>query len=82
MRMCSNVSPETTTQIPPAISAGPERLLLSIKAAASALSISERTLWQLTAEGKIPSVRIGARNLYSLEALRSWIAKQSRGGGA
>lgn len=77
--MCSNDRLETPTPSIPAISAGPERLLLSIKAAATALSISERTLWQLTAEGKVPSVRIGARNLYSPEALRSWIAKHSRG---
>ena len=33
--------------------------LLKVREAASLLSISERQLWQLTKDGKIPAVRLG-----------------------
>ncbi len=53
------------------------KLLLSARDAAKALSISERTLWGLTApRGPIPCVRLGGRVLYSPESLRRWIAGQ------
>lgn len=55
-------------------------LLINAKQAARLLSISERKLWQMSAEFEIPCTRIGTRNLYSPEALRAWIAKNSRGG--
>lgn len=44
----------------PALSA----LLLNREAAAKALSIGERTLWNLTKSGEIPCVHIGRRVLY------------------
>ena len=53
------------------------RLLIPARDAAKALSISERTLWGLTApRGPIPCVRLGGRVLYSPEALCRWIAGQ------
>ncbi len=53
------------------------RLLIPIREAARALSISERTLWGLTRpRGPIPCVRLGGRVLYSPDALRKWIAEQ------
>ena len=53
------------------------KLLVSARDAAETLSISERTLWGLTApRGPIPCVRLGGRVLYSPEALRKWIAEQ------
>jgi hypothetical protein len=58
----------------------PEKLLLSAREAAKALSVCERTLWSMTMpRGPIPLVRIGNRCLYSTEALRQWIMKQSMG---
>lgn len=52
----------------------PERLLLSARAAAKALSLSERTLWACTApRGPIPCLRAGKRVLYPVERLRAWI---------
>ncbi len=52
----------------------PEKLLLSAREAAKALSISERTLWSFTQpRGSIPSVKIGSRILYSVDALRKMI---------
>jgi excisionase family DNA binding protein len=45
--------------------------------AARALSISGRTLWTLTNEGKIPHLRVGRQIRYGVAALEEWIAKQS-----
>ena len=48
-------------------------LLLSVRDAAIALSISERTLFSLTKSGEIPRLKIGAKVLYSVDDLRQWI---------
>jgi excisionase family DNA binding protein len=55
---------------------GSMKLLLSAREAAKAMSISERTLWTLTKEGKIPCVRIKKRVLYNLRELERWIENQ------
>jgi excisionase family DNA binding protein len=52
------------------------KLLLSVREAAKALAVCERTLWGMTQRGEIPCVRIGARKLYSVEMLRQWINYQ------
>ena len=53
------------------------RLLLTRFEAAQALGVCERTLDTYTKEGTIPSLRIGSRVLYSVQALEQWIAEQS-----
>ncbi len=59
----------------------PEKLLLSAREAATALSISERTLFSRTApRGSIPAVRLGNRVLYPVDRLREWIATQTGAG--
>jgi excisionase family DNA binding protein len=59
----TNSAPETS-----------RKLLLSVREAAKALSVSERTLWNMTApRGPIPSIRLGSRVLYSTSALQKWI---------
>jgi excisionase family DNA binding protein len=63
-------------QIPPNL----VRLLLTPKEAASALAISERTLWELTKRSVIPCVRIGRAVRYDLVDLQSWIERQKTGG--
>lgn len=45
------------------------------------LGISERLLWTWTNAGQIPHVRIGARVLYPVDALREWLAEQITGNG-
>jgi len=53
------------------------RLLLSPKEAAQALAISERTLWQMTRDGEIESIKVGKRSVrYPVSALERWIAEQ------
>lgn len=57
-------------------------LALRARAAARMLSISERTLWGLTApRGPIPCVRVGHGKrqavLYPLAALRAWLDAQA-----
>jgi len=57
---------------------GPPRLLLTSREAAAALSISERTLWQLKEDGKIPFVLFGRNVRYNLSSLEEWIREQER----
>jgi len=62
------------------------RLLLKSREAADALGIGERTLWELTARGEIPVIRIPgrgkkARSLrYDVDDLRAWIDRQKAAG--
>lgn len=55
-----------------------ETLLWNGRQTAKAMDISERTLWQLTKDGKIPHVRIGKLVKYDPSAVREWISKNSR----
>lgn len=60
------------------------KLLLTSRDAAAALSVSERTLFSLTApRGPIPVTRLpGVRSIrYSVDALREWIAQQQQSQG-
>lgn len=65
----------TSTTLPPAT------LALRPKAAARAISMSERTLWQRTKDGEIPCVRIGDGKrqmvLYPVAALNEWLARHT-----
>jgi excisionase family DNA binding protein len=54
-----------------------ERLLVDAPEAARLLSISLRLLWTYTADGRIPSVRIGRRVLYPVAKLRAWLETQA-----
>jgi len=53
---------------------------LNSKEAAQYLNISERTLFNLTSNGKIPYHKFGRRNRYLLEDLRNLLSAQRRGG--
>jgi excisionase family DNA binding protein len=65
----SVASPSTNSASPP--------LLVKSRAAATTLSVSERTLWALTApRGPIPAIRVGRSVRYSLADLRAWIDAQ------
>ena len=56
-------------------------LVLRPRGAARALGISERLLWQLTHDGVIPHVKVGAGKrkcvLYPVAALNDWLLQQS-----
>jgi excisionase family DNA binding protein len=52
-------------------------LLMTPPAAAQALSISERTLWELTRVGRIPCIRLGRLVRYDVSALRAWLSRES-----
>lgn len=54
----------------------PPSLLLSIKDAAAALGICERTVWTLVKERQLPHLRVGRRLLFSRAVLEAWIAQQ------
>ncbi len=53
-------------------------LLLTPRQAARALNISERTLWQRTKDGVIPSIKVGHLVRYCPDDLRNWIRRASR----
>jgi excisionase family DNA binding protein len=61
------------TATPPVPEAAPDRLLLTPRQAAAALSISERTLWQLTRDGAVRRVRIGRAVRYDPRDLQDYI---------
>jgi excisionase family DNA binding protein len=48
-------------------------MLLTELEAAQALRISQRSLWQLAKEGKVPCIRIGRRKLYAAADLAAFI---------
>ena len=54
-----------------------EQLLVSTKAAASALGISTRSLWTLTNQGAIDFVRVGRSIKYSPEHLREFVERST-----
>jgi len=55
------------------------RLLLTPREAAQALAISERTLWQMTKDRVIDSVRVGKRSVrYSPGALERYVRRQEK----
>ena len=59
-------------------------LALRHKEAAKSLGISPRYLFQLTADQKIPCIRVGSGKrktvLYSVSALQNWLSAPSVGG--
>jgi excisionase family DNA binding protein len=52
-----------------------QKILLTVKEAAQALAVSERTLWALTNTGQIPRVLIGRLVRYDVADLRKWIER-------
>lgn len=59
-------------------SGSPGSLSLRPRAAAKALGIGERLLWDLTApRGPIPCVRLGTCVLYPVLGLQEWLAAES-----
>ncbi|MHC4877290.1 MAG: helix-turn-helix domain-containing protein [Planctomycetota bacterium] len=50
--------------------------LLTTQEAADVLRISMRTLWSLTQDGDIPSVRVGRSVRYDQGDLADWIASR------
>lgn len=50
-------------------------LLIKPAEATKILSISERTLFTLTKDGTIPSVRLGRSVRYDVATLRQWITE-------
>jgi excisionase family DNA binding protein len=58
----------------PAVTPAP--LLVDSREAAKLLAVSERTLWGLTAAGKLPCVRLGRRvKRYALSDLEEFVAR-------
>jgi excisionase family DNA binding protein len=54
----------------------PDRIAVGAKQAAKLLSISERSLWQLTKDKKIPATRVGRKWIYSVNELRRFVGEK------
>lgn len=53
------------------------QLLVDLHGAAKLLGLSEKAIWNLAREGRIPSIKLGehrnSRRMYSPAALQRWI---------
>ena len=58
----------TTSNIQPGV--------VNSKEAAKLLSVSERTVWKLKTDGKLPYVNIGGRTLFRPETIEKYIIEQ------
>jgi len=52
-------------------------LAVGTRDAAKLLGLSERSIAELVARQEIPSFKLGGRRLFSVEALRAWIAAKA-----
>lgn len=59
-----------------------KQVLVNSKMAAKVLSVSDRTVWQLTADGHLPAIRIGRLVRYAMSDLYAFIAARRSGGEA
>ena len=55
-----------------------EPMLLTLREAAKALSVCERTLYALTKAGQLPAVRIGRAVRYDVADLRGYIERAKK----
>ena len=55
-------------------------ILIDVREAARRLAISPRTLWQLTKDRAMPSVRIGKSVRYRVADLEDWTRRQVQKG--
>jgi excisionase family DNA binding protein len=54
-----------------------EKLLLRPTEAADALGVSRSTIYELVADGTVPSMRLGRSVRVPAESLREWVLKSS-----
>lgn len=57
------------------------RLALRPRETAVALGMSEKTIWTLTKEGRLPAIKVGTRVLYPIHLLRQWMDEQAQQAG-
>ena len=53
--------------------------ILTIRVVADYLKVTERTLYRLVQEGKLPAFKVGNSWRFRREDLERWISDQSRG---
>lgn len=53
--------------------------ILTIREVADYLKVTERTLYRLVQEGKLPAFKVGNSWRFRREDLERWISEQSRG---
>ena len=63
------------------MSGGREQLLLRPAEAADVLGVGRSKLYELIAQGVIPTVRVGSRLRIPVEELRNWVRQETAKGG-
>jgi excisionase family DNA binding protein len=58
----------------------PAKLLLTPRQAATALQLSERTLWELARRGEIKRLKINSSVRYDVKDLEAFIEAKKKGG--
>lgn len=56
--------------------------IMTIREVSTYLKITEKTAYRLTAEGKIPSFKIGGAWRFRKQEIDAWIDEQMKDGGA
>ena len=54
-----------------------DHILVDRKVAAKLLSLSERSVWDLTDRGELPFVKYGRAVRYPVQGLRDWVKKRT-----
>ncbi len=80
-RRHSNPTRVPPTLSPPVDARGKAVLALGPEDAAHALGIGKRLLWEKSINGEIPSLKVGNRRLYSVDALRLYLIENGSKGG-
>ena len=57
-----------------------DQRVLTLAEAAQFLKVSERTLWQRTKSGEVPSFRLGVQHRFLISQLEAWAIAQGKDG--
>jgi excisionase family DNA binding protein len=80
--MSPRLSRPAEKQSSSAIDARSARALLKAHEVAELLGVSAAYVWELSRQGRIPTIRIGRARRYRLESILGWLEKiESTGGG-
>ena len=53
------------------------RLALGLRDAAKALALSQRTVWTMAHDGRLPCVRCGVRLIFPVSMLAAWLEREA-----
>ncbi len=81
--MTAPIAPEVPDAAAQCFDAPPDgvpKLALTLRQAAMAIGLSERTLWSLANSKQVPCVHIGRRLLFPVHELQEWLTSMVKAG--